>query len=165
MSNVFGQVASNLTAAQKTASRTNLDLDNVTETRVAGIEGDITELSTANNDRTKTALNASGVAPIYACRAWVNFNGSGTVSINASGNVSSVTDNGTGDYSINFILSMQDENYAISGNGQYINTSNACLIGETTGTVRSVSLINIKTSDSTTGNVVDSPRVSVSVFR
>lgn len=44
MSNVFGQVASNLTATQKAASRTNLDLDDVTETRVAGIEGDISAI-------------------------------------------------------------------------------------------------------------------------
>ena len=50
----------------------------------------------------KTALNASGEAPIYACRAWVNFNGTGTVAIRASGNVSSITDNGTGDYTVNF---------------------------------------------------------------
>ena len=41
------------------------------------------------------ALNASGSAPVYAARAWVNFNGTGTVAIRASGNVSSITDNGT----------------------------------------------------------------------
>ena len=52
----------------------------------------------ANDSRAKSALNASGGAPIYACRAWVNFNGTGTVAIRASGNVSSITDNGTGDY-------------------------------------------------------------------
>lgn len=60
-----------------------------------------------------TALNASGSAPIYACRAWVNFNGTGTVAIRASGNVSSVTDNGTGDYTINFTTAMADTNYAV----------------------------------------------------
>jgi hypothetical protein len=55
---------------------------------------------------TAVALNASGSAPIYACRAWVNFNGTGTVAIRASGNVSSITDNGTGilDYTVNFML-------------------------------------------------------------
>lgn len=60
-------------------------------------------------------LNAAGTAPLYACRAWVNFNGTGTVAINASGNVSSVTDNGTGDYTVNFITAMQDANYAYTG--------------------------------------------------
>lgn len=66
----------------------------------------------------KKECNASGDAPIYACRAWVNFNGTGTVAIRASGNVSSITDNGTGDYTVNFSTGMPDANYAIvSGNG------------------------------------------------
>jgi hypothetical protein len=51
----------------------------------------------------------------YKCRAWVNFNGTGTVAIRASGNVSSITDNGTGDYTLNFTTAMPDANYAISG--------------------------------------------------
>ena len=58
---------------------------------------------------------ASGTAPLYACRAWVNFNGTGTVAIRASGNVSSITDNGVGDYTINFATAMQDANYAAVG--------------------------------------------------
>ncbi len=47
----------------------------------------------------------------YKCRAWVNFNGTGTVAIRASGNVSSITDNGTGDYTVNFNTAMPDANY------------------------------------------------------
>jgi hypothetical protein len=50
----------------------------------------------------------------YGCRAWVNFNGSGTLAIRSSGNVSSVTDNGTGDYTVNFTNSMPDDNYSVS---------------------------------------------------
>jgi hypothetical protein len=46
------------------------------------------------------------------CRAWVNFNGTGTVAIRASFNVSSITDNGTGDYTINFTNAMPDANYS-----------------------------------------------------
>jgi hypothetical protein len=59
------------------------------------------------------ALNATGSAPIYACRAWVNFNGTGTVAIRASGNVSSITDQGVGAYFVNFATAMQDANYAV----------------------------------------------------
>lgn len=66
----------------------------------------------ANDIRAKTALNASGEAPIYACRAWVNFNGVGTVNIRASGNVSSITDNGIGSFTVNFATPMPDANYA-----------------------------------------------------
>jgi hypothetical protein len=64
----------------------------------------------------KTATNASGSAPVYACRAWVNFdglNGAGDT-IRASGNVSSVARNGTGDYTVNFTTAMPDANYAIA---------------------------------------------------
>ena len=60
----------------------------------------------------KAHLNASGNAPIYACRAWVNFNGTGTVAIQASGNVSSITDNGTGNYTVNFINAIPNANYS-----------------------------------------------------
>ena len=63
----------------------------------------------------RSGLNASGTAPVYACRAWVNFNGTGTVAIRASGNVSSITDNGVGDYTINFTTAMPDANYSGSG--------------------------------------------------
>ena len=55
------------------------------------------------------------VSTAYACRAWVNFNGTGAVAIKASGNVSSITDNGTGDYTINFTNAMPDANYSYFG--------------------------------------------------
>ena len=53
-----------------------------------------------------------GTAPLYMARAWVNFNGTGTVAIRGSGNVSSITDNGTGDYTVNFTTAMTDANYS-----------------------------------------------------
>jgi hypothetical protein len=68
--------------------------------------------------RITNALNASGSAPIYACRAWVNFNGTGTVAVRASGNVSSITDNGTGDYTVNFTTAMPDANYSAVVTGE-----------------------------------------------
>jgi hypothetical protein len=61
----------------------------------------------------------SGSAPMYAARAWVNFDGTtntgGNCTIRASGNVSSITDNGTGNYTVNFTTAMPDANYAVSG--------------------------------------------------
>jgi hypothetical protein len=62
--------------------------------------------------RMREGFNASGSAPVYACRAWVNFNGTNG-SIRASGNVSSVTRNGTGDYTVNFATAMPDANYSL----------------------------------------------------
>ena len=68
--------------------------------------------------RITTALNATGSAPIFATRAWVNFNGTGTPAIGGSGNVSSITDGGTGDYTINFTTAMPDANFAAFTNFQ-----------------------------------------------
>lgn len=51
----------------------------------------------------------------YGCRAWVNFNGQGTVAIRGSGNVTSITDRGTGAYTVNLTTAMPDANYTISG--------------------------------------------------
>jgi hypothetical protein len=71
----------------------------------------------ANASVTAAKLDGAqnGSAPIYGARAWVNFNGTGTVAIRASGNVSSITDNGTGDYTLNFTTAMSDANYSASG--------------------------------------------------
>jgi hypothetical protein len=64
----------------------------------------------------KASINASGSAPIYACRAWVNFDGTtntaGFCTIRDSGNVSSITDNNPGNWTVNFTTSMSDNNYA-----------------------------------------------------
>ena len=69
--------------------------------------------------RATTISNAAGTGPItmtgqYAAKAWVNFNGTGTVAIRESGNVSSITDTGTGRYTVNFTTAMPDANYAVT---------------------------------------------------
>lgn len=84
----------------------------------------------------KTHLNATGSAPIYACRAWVNFNGTGTVAILASGNVSSITDNGAGDYTINLSTPMADASYAVLATGGTDNAAHLYVNLLTTSTVR-----------------------------
>jgi len=76
------------------------------------------DIPTLNQNTTGTAASlstASGSAPSYSARAWVNFNGTGTVAIRASGNVSSITDNGVGNYTINFTSAMPDTNYNMVG--------------------------------------------------
>mgnify|MGYP003140767228 CR=1 FL=1 len=81
---------------------------------------------TANQSAVKTALNASGSAGIYACRAWVNFDGgsgSGTghsdITIRGSGNVTSITDGGTGKYTVNFTTAMPDNDFAAVVGGYF----------------------------------------------
>ena len=64
-------------------------------------------------------------ATAYGCRAWVNFNGTGVVAIRASGNVSSITDNGTGDFTVNFSTAMPDSNFsAVISSGNPSGTPN-----------------------------------------
>ena len=70
-------------------------------------------LTTPNIDSAQFAT-VSGTAPLYACRAWVNFNGTGTVAIRASGNVSSITDMGVGSYKVNFTTALSDGNYSVA---------------------------------------------------
>jgi hypothetical protein len=66
--------------------------------------------SVSGNLSFNSGYGSSAVA--YGCRAWVNFNGTGTVAIRASGNVSSITDDGTGKYRVNFTNAMPDIDYA-----------------------------------------------------
>jgi hypothetical protein len=66
-------------------------------------------MSTLRADHWKSRDDAK---EYYGAQAWVNFNGTGTVAIRASKNVSSITDNGTGDYTVNFTTAMADVDYA-----------------------------------------------------
>jgi hypothetical protein len=77
-------------------------------------------LTTPNIDSAQVAT-VLGTAPLYMARAWVNFDGSNafspnpsTSAIRGSGNVSSITDNGTGDYTITFTTAMSDVNYCFA---------------------------------------------------
>lgn len=109
----------------------------------------------------RAALNASGSAPLYACRAWVNFNGTGTPAIRASGNVTSITDVGVGQYTVNFTTAMQDANYC--PNITVGNTVVGAHGGEIKSDGVSASALNIFTYGG--GSVADFPVVCVSVFR
>lgn len=86
---------------------------------------DSTVTMSANQSAVKTALNASGSASIYACRAWVNFNGQGTVVIRDSGNVSSITDSSTGQYIANFTNAMPDADYVMGGTSGNVGSTTA----------------------------------------
>lgn len=108
-------------------------------------------------------------AVAYGCRAWVNFNGTGTVAIRASGNVTSITDNGTGNYTINFTNELPDVNYCINA------------VGGVAGSGAGGVFISAQTSDTTRGtqstsscqitcvnnssSAVDTAYINVAIFR
>ena len=121
-----------------------------------------TQVGTANSALVKTALNATGTAPIYACRAWVNFNGTGTVAIRASGNVSSITDNGVGDYTVNFTTAMSDVNYSVVGQGSIVGSDGR--FQSENVTARTISAYRMTTVN-TNQSLTDSTNVSIAVFR
>jgi hypothetical protein len=124
----------------------------------------------ATSESTLAQFNASGSAPVYACRAWVNFNGTGTVAIRASGNVSSITDNGTGDYTVNFTTAMPDANYSIMGTSENVSPYNyPQAISPNRDVAPTTTALRIYTgytgSQASLGGVLDSARVSVAIFR
>ena len=106
------------------------------------------------------------VATAYGCRAWVNFNGTGTVAIRASGNVSSITDNGTGFYTVNFSTSMPDANYSWNGSVQRLD-SGTNSVGGVYGVLnqQAAGSYQIRTSWADNGGTLDFPVVCISVFR
>jgi len=104
--NTSGQVE---IAAPDVAGSTTLTLPTGTANLLTA-DGDGSQLT--NLPQPAALSTASGSAPSYSARAWVNFNGTGAVAIRESGNVSSITDNGTGDYTVNFTTAMPDTNYA-----------------------------------------------------
>ena len=81
------------------------------ESDVSTNTGNVTELSTANNARTKAALNATGSAPIYAIRAWINFDMTSTPTQRTGGNILAIVDNGVGDCTLEFAVSMPTPNF------------------------------------------------------
>jgi hypothetical protein len=103
-------------------------------------------------------------AVAYGCRAWVNFNGTGTVAIRASGNVSSITDNGNGDYTVNFTTAMPDANY--SPTCSYAPTLNGSGAAARVVYIYSTGTTGLRiTAKDNAGNSVDFESMNAAIFR
>jgi hypothetical protein len=108
----------------------------------------------------------STLYPRFGCRAWVNFNGTGTVAIRGSGNVSSITDNGVGDYTVNFTTAMPDANYAAVSESNAVGvggSSYQSLLSFFSQTASSVRFTSV--GDYPSGGNNDKDNVSVVIFR
>ena len=111
--------------------------------------------------RVDTIQNASGTdSPINVpgtAKAWVNFNGTGTVAIRASYNVSSITDNGATDYTVNFTTAITDANYVVTATSGGASNSGFNRTAEDL-TARTTSAVRFYTG-------ADAPQVNVAIFR
>ena len=113
-----------------------------------------------------TLGSQSGSAPMFAARAWVNWNGS-TNGIRSSGNISSITKNSTGNYTLNFSTAQTDANYASvatlrSADNTTLNTGNRLLVSFITYATSSVTVITHEAAN----NVFQDPTfISASIFR
>ena len=114
--------------------------------------------------KTNTLSNVAGTSSTAienaihgSAKAWVNFNGTGTVAIRASYNVSSITDNNTGDYTVNFTNSMPDVNYSVSALSSTVAAYNA----GSAPTITAIRLVGYNSGFSPT----DSAYFYVAIFR
>jgi hypothetical protein len=141
------------------------------------------DIADANVTAAKLSGAQTGSAPIYGCRAWVNFDGTrneadtgastngANVKIRGSGNVSSVLKNGTGDYTVNFTTAMVDANYStvVGGNAMSNGSSVAMpsLYQYNTSTSGSTAT-NVRVNGVATGGggvAADLPYFNVAIFR
>jgi hypothetical protein len=124
------------------------------------------------NGTTQATITAAGlfqfnsgygsVATAYGCRAWVNFNGTGTVAIRASGNVTSITDNGTGDYTVNFTTALPNINYCAVGD-RTLASSTVNNYFDETFSARTTS--STRWTNGEGGALVDTANANIAVFR
>lgn len=98
-----------------------------------------------------------------AVKAWVNFNGTGTVAIRASYNVTSITDRGTGQYTINFTTALADANYSLTITvGEGSSTGKGARAPTSSPTT---SAVQLETTNATQTAFEDAAYVQASVFR
>ena len=139
------------------------------------ISGD-TGVDKATNQAVKDAMGVTGTAPIFGCRAWVNFDGTRNeadtgasvigqnVKIRASGNVSSVLKNGVGDYTVNFTTAMPDANYCVTGSARDTNYKSQIYSESLTPMTSNYSRIVTAASGAYT-QITDAESVYVAIFR
>ena len=96
-------------------ARTNLNLGGFFSDSNSTVSiGVVEKLRVSSNGQISAVVPGNTTLyPSFTARAWVNFNGSGTVAIRASGNVSSITDDGVGSYTVNLTTAMPDANYSL----------------------------------------------------
>ena len=136
------------------------------------------DIADANITAAKLNGAQTGSAPIYGCRAWVNFDGTrneadtgastngANVKIRASGNVTSVLKNAAGDYTVNFTTAMPDANYTVSATGSATGVASVIVCRYVnTATAQTSSLVRIGATNGNTGTASDDSIMNIAIFR
>ena len=170
---VYGNTAIDtfLTVSGAVAS-TSTTTGTIIVTGGVGISGNVYANGIYSNDMLFNSGYGS-VATAYGCRAWVNFNGTGTVAIRGSGNVSSITDNGTGNYTVNFTTALVDANYAAALSSPSYSTTNNSVRANVYGGVavgeaglKSTTQLKVSYADNSgTATFYDTTEMYVAIFR
>ena len=118
------------------------------------------------NSLADAAGNPSAFGIVGTTRAWVNFDGTGTVAIRASYNVSSISDNGVGAYTVNFTTAMGDANYAVLATSGDQGSANYNVVHVSSAAAPTASAVRVQTLTQNSGNpaAADHNRVSVAIF-
>ena len=125
----------------------------------------ITDGTIVNADiNASAAITLAKLTGVNDAKAWVNFNGTGTVAIRGSFNVSSITDNGAGDYTVNFTTSISDANYASVCSAGTTGTADAGR-GLVTANANATGSCRVNSKNANTGTLEDFNVISFSVFR
>lgn len=141
----------------------NLTIGGANNTGSTTIKTNNTDAVTIDNSQNLKFNSGYGsVATAYGCRAWVNFNGTGTVAIRDSGNVSSISDLGVGDYQVNFTTAMPDSNYSVNITRTW---AGICGVIDSYSTTNCRLITGYVTNFSGSASGVDVSLFNVSVFR
>ena len=128
-----------------------------------GLPTEVFRLDSSGNLKFNSGYGS--VATAYGCRAWVNFNGTGTVAIRGSGNVSSITDSGVGLYTVNFTTGMPDGNYAAVASSYGGANAGAATTVSTGYALYAIGGLDIQVHYSNGSAYVDVSYVNVAIFR
>jgi hypothetical protein len=122
--------------------------------------GDVGKALVVNSTATGVSIGTAGYFSSQLAKAWVNFNGTGTVAIRDSYNVSSITDNGTGDYTVNYSTALNNSNYCALGSSRVVIGTRTSVVGFSNYTTTSIRLETINL----TNNLQDEDTNCVSIF-
>jgi hypothetical protein len=135
-----------------------------TDANLLFVDASADAVSIGGNFLFNSGFGSAAIA--YGCRAWVNFNGTGTPAIRASGNVSSISDEGTGQYYVNFSTAMPDDDFATSALANYVAGSSigtTVFLDNSPLTTRTSLIVTVALNSNY--SVRDCTDVSVSIFR